>query len=64
ETGAIRDVSITPALLARFEAAHAAHAARVETHCREKGVRYAAVDVNEPFDEATLRLLREGGIVL
>src|SRR5690606_19726782 len=53
ETGETRDVAVTPALLARFEAAHAAHAARIETHCREKGIRYARVDVNEPFDEAT-----------
>lgn len=62
ETGETRDVAITPSLLARFEAAHAAHAARLEAHCREKGVRYAKVDVTEPFDEATLRLLREGGV--
>jgi uncharacterized protein (DUF58 family) len=64
ETGATRDVALTPAVLARFEAAHAAHAARVESHCRDKGIRYARVDVTEPFDEATLRLLREGGVFL
>jgi uncharacterized protein (DUF58 family) len=64
ETGATRDVALTPALLARFEAAHSAHAARIESHCRDKGIRYARVDVHEPFDEATLRLLREGGVFL
>jgi uncharacterized protein (DUF58 family) len=64
ETGATRDVALTPALIARFEEAHAAHAAKIEGHCRDKGIRYARVDVSEPFDEATLRLLREGGVFL
>ncbi|MBC7174130.1 MAG: VWA domain-containing protein, partial [Polyangiaceae bacterium] len=61
ETGEVRDVTITRAVLDRYAEAHAAYRRRIEEFCREKQVAYHAVDTSIPFDEVVLRILRQGG---
>lgn len=63
ETGLTRTVTVTPALLARYRAAFAAHRTRIERFCREKHVPLHTVTTGEPLDTATLRVLRRGGLL-
>ncbi len=63
ETGAEREVTITPKVLSRYAEAHAAYRRRIETFCAEKQVPYHALDTRMPFDEAVLQVLRRGGVV-
>jgi uncharacterized protein (DUF58 family) len=63
ETGALRRVTITPALLARYEAAYKAHRARVVAFCRDKQVPLHVVELGEPLEDAIGRMLRRGGLL-
>jgi uncharacterized protein (DUF58 family) len=63
ETGALRRVTITPALLARYAAAYEAHRARVVAFCRDKHVPLHVVQLGEPLEDAVGRLLRRGGLL-
>lgn len=63
ETGEVREVTITPRVLERYAAAHAAYRARIQDFCTQKQVPYHAVSTETPFDEAILDLLRRGGLV-
>lgn len=63
ETGERREVTVTPRLLARFEAAHRTWRRRIETFCREKQVPYYPLDTTLPFDEAVLHILRRGEMI-
>lgn len=63
ETGEARDVTVTPKLLAKLAAAHAAHQHRVQSFCGEKQVAYHLLTTDTPFDEAILQVLRGGGLV-
>jgi uncharacterized protein (DUF58 family) len=63
ETGESREVTITPRILERYAAAHAAYRQKIEEFCVEKQVPYFALETNVPFDEAVLRILRRGGMV-
>lgn len=63
ETGEARDVTVTPRLLAKLEAAHRDYRHRIESFCGEKQVPYHALSTDVPFDEAILGVLRSGGLV-
>ncbi|MEM1417369.1 MAG: DUF58 domain-containing protein [Myxococcota bacterium] len=63
ETGAARDVTVTPRLLARYREAHAAYRKRIADYCGEKHVPYHELSTDVPFDEAILGVLRRGGLV-
>jgi uncharacterized protein (DUF58 family) len=63
ETGEPREVTVTPRVLARFEAAHAAWRERIERFCRDKQVPYYALDTAIPFDDAVLGVLRRGEMI-
>jgi len=63
ETGEARDVTITPRVLERYAAAHAAYRARIDDFCTSKQVPHHAVSTDVPFDEAILDILRRGGLV-
>ena len=64
ETGESREVTITPSVLERYAAVHDAYRHRIETFCLDKQVAHAALDTSVPFDEAILRILRRGGMVM
>lgn len=58
ERGRARDVTITPGLLARYEAAHRALRDGVARAAAEKHALHAGVETSESWDEAVLRVLR------
>ena len=63
ETGEERDVTVTPALLARLRAAWEQYLADVRRFCTEKQVPWVAADVAQPFDDLVLNVLRRGGFL-
>ena len=63
ETGDTREVTITPRVLERYAAAHAAYRKRIDDYCTEKHVPCYAVETSTPFDTAVLDILRRGGLV-
>ncbi len=63
ETGDYRDVTITPRVLQRYEAAHQRYRKEVADFCGQKQVAYHALRTDVPFDDAILQVLRSGGLV-
>ncbi|MBO6937321.1 MAG: DUF58 domain-containing protein [Deltaproteobacteria bacterium] len=63
ETGETREVTVTPRILEKFAKAHARYQQQIEEFCGNKQVNYHALPTNVPFDEAVLRILREGGLL-
>lgn len=63
ETGEARDVTVTPELLARYRAAHAAWREEVEAFCKSRRIPYVAADVTGAFEDQVLHLLRRVGML-
>jgi hypothetical protein len=63
ETGDEREVTVTPKVLAQYRAAYEGYLAEIKKFCTERQVPYVPADVNIPFDELVLRVLRRGGFV-
>lgn len=63
ESAAAREVSMTPALSARIGQALTAHNEQIARFCGSRGVPYFEVDVNVPFDQIVLSVLRKGGFL-
>jgi uncharacterized protein (DUF58 family) len=63
ETGAAREVSITPALLRDYRRAAAAFCAGIEAACRRCGADYLRTTTDVPFEDLVLRWLRGRGVV-
>jgi uncharacterized protein (DUF58 family) len=63
ETGAARQVTVTPRLLARYAAAERAYRARIAAFCVQKHVDLFSLDTGTPPEDAVLKLLRRGGLL-
>ncbi len=63
ETGRAREVTLTPALAARYREAHARWRDEVEGFCKSRQIPYAAADVDGRFEDQVLTLLRRVGMV-
>ncbi len=63
ETGERREVTVTPRVLARYEAAYEARCRAVEAACTRRRVPYLRAPVEIPFDELVLRVFRRGGFL-
>jgi uncharacterized protein (DUF58 family) len=63
ETGEEREVTVTPKVLARYREAFEQYLAEVQKFCTERQVSYVAADVQVPFDELVLRVLRRGTLL-
>jgi uncharacterized protein (DUF58 family) len=63
ETGETREVTVTPRLLARYAAAHAAYLERITSYCAQKKVPHAAISTDLAWDEAVLGVLRRRGML-
>ncbi len=63
ETGEVREVTVTPKILERYEKAHEAYRRQIQEFCTQKQVSFYPVETSVPFDEAVLDLLRRGGMV-
>jgi uncharacterized protein (DUF58 family) len=63
ETGEVRDLTISPAVLAAYLARREALVRGLEGYCRERGVPCFAVVSDQPFDAVVLRMFRAGGLL-
>ena len=63
ETGEQREVTVTPRVLERYAAAHAAYLAKIASYCGQKHVPYVAAITSTPWDDAVLDVLRRGGLL-
>lgn len=63
ETGATKEMTLTPRLLDKYRAAHAAFSSELENHCKARQVPYFQASVQVPFDDLVVTMLRNGGIL-
>ncbi len=63
ETGAERDITMTPRLMARYQEAHAAWRAGIEAFCTQAQVPYFEAPVEHSFKDIMLSIFRAGGLV-
>lgn len=63
ESGAARDVTVTPRFLQELAKKHEESRARASRYCLGRGVPFFSVDVSEPFDQIVLGVLRRGGLL-
>lgn len=63
ETGEVREVTVTPRVLERYAAAHAAYLQGIASYCAQKQVPHVTIETSTPWDEAVLTVLRRGGLV-
>lgn len=61
ETGAEREVTLTPALLARYREQHALWRKDIEAFCASRQVPYAVADIRGAFEDQVLDLFRRMG---
>jgi uncharacterized protein (DUF58 family) len=63
ETGVVRAVTITPALLQRYRTARAASEERMRRFCLDKRVPLFTLETSIDAEDALLRILRRGGML-
>jgi uncharacterized protein (DUF58 family) len=63
ETGARREVDVTPQLAAAYVQAWIAHATELEQFCARYDVGYLRADAEQPFEEIVLQTFRQGRFV-
>jgi uncharacterized protein (DUF58 family) len=60
ETGELRDVDVTPALVRAYRDAWQTHAEELERFCGRYNLGYVRADADVPFDEIILKTFRKG----
>ena len=63
EDGDFAEVSITPALLKRYQATLQAYCQHLRDQCVRRGVAYLVSETNVPFQTLVLKYLRERGLL-
>ncbi len=63
ETGDTVTLTVTPALLKRYRAAHKELMDEVQRFCTKKNLLYFRAPVQTPFDELVLKVFRAGGFL-
>ena len=63
ETRAEKEITLTPRLLQKYRAAHAAFARELEAHCQGHQIPYYQASVQAPFDDVVMSMLRTGGFL-
>jgi len=63
ETGEEREVTVTNRVLEKYREAYEEYLQQIQSFCTKKQVSYVPADINVPFEEMVLRVLRRGGIV-
>jgi uncharacterized protein (DUF58 family) len=58
-----REVTVTAGVLRKYQGAYDAYLTEIESFCAKKQVPYVRADVQKPFDEMVLSILRRGGFV-
>ena len=57
------DITITPATLRAYAAAHERFCEALAQSCRSRGIPYFRAELGVPFDELVLRMFRLGGLL-
>lgn len=60
ETGAMREIEVTPRLAAAYVKAAGAHAEALEHFCGRYDIGYVRADAERPFEDVILRTFRQG----
>jgi uncharacterized protein (DUF58 family) len=63
ETGARRELTITPALMKAYANALSKYRSEVEDYCNKRQILYFSAPMQVPFDDLILRVFRAGGFV-
>lgn len=63
ETGEEREVTVNSRVLDKYRQAYDGYLKAIESFCAAKQVPYVKADIEVPFDEMVLRVLRRGGFV-
>ena len=63
ETGEIRELTLSPGVLADYTHRHEALVRGLEAFCREREIPCFPVLSDQPFDEVVLRIFRSGGLL-
>ena len=63
ETGELREVDVTPRLLAAYRAAWESHAAELQQFCGRYDISYVRAEAERPFEEIVLKTFRQGRVV-
>ena len=63
ETGEAKEMSVNPALLARYKATLDAFCAEIETFANRYGLDYLRTSTAMPFEDIILKYLRQGGLI-
>jgi uncharacterized protein (DUF58 family) len=60
ETGDVRDVDVTPALMTAYSKAWQSHALDLERFCGRYNLGYVRADADDPFEDIILQTFRKG----
>lgn len=63
ETGEAKEMSVNPALLARYQAALDAFCGEIETFANRYGLHHLRASTAMPFEDILLKYLRQGGLI-
>ena len=63
ETGDVREITVTPRLLARYKKVHEEFCDRLERHCKARQISCFRTPIQVPYDEIVLRIFRSGGFL-
>lgn len=63
ESGAEKEVTLTPRVLARYRAVYEEWVGELETFCKERSLSYFRTPIQTPFDDLMLRIFRAGGFL-
>ncbi|MGE0040931.1 MAG: DUF58 domain-containing protein [Vicinamibacterales bacterium] len=60
ETGEVRDLAVTPGLLAAYAAAFERYSGEIGAYCDRRQLGYLRTSTDEPFEDAVLKVFRLG----
>ena len=63
ETGEVRELTVTPRILARYRKLHADFCERLQLYCKSRHISCFRTPIQVPYDEIVLRIFRAGGFL-
>jgi hypothetical protein len=63
ETGRGKEVTITPASIARYRAALSEHQSQLRQACTSRGIALSTVPTSTPLEDLLFTTLRQGGLI-
>jgi uncharacterized protein (DUF58 family) len=63
ETGELREVTLSQSLIEAYQREHHAYCEALAAFCKSRSISYIRAETAVPFDELTLRALRQGGFI-